>query len=163
MAYQAIVNGARGLSFFGGHLTQVSAPGDAAGGLELDVLGARAPAAARGLTSDSVAPALVAPTRGGGSKRAAKDVELVTREADGFLYVIAVRRGSASRVRLQRTTGQAHGRRGPFEYNDRGVQDGGRRQRRLSRLVPGGATHASTASSCGTGAYPFRVSQRARR
>src|SRR5712691_5393454 len=32
MAYQAIVNGARGLVFFGGHLTQVAAPEDAAAG-----------------------------------------------------------------------------------------------------------------------------------
>ena len=32
MAYQAIVNGARGLSFFGGHLTQVTTPADAKAG-----------------------------------------------------------------------------------------------------------------------------------
>jgi hypothetical protein len=32
MAYQAIVNGARGLVFFGGHLTQVATPADAAAG-----------------------------------------------------------------------------------------------------------------------------------
>ena len=41
MAYQAIVNGARGLVFFGGHLTEVCTPDDA-GGLELDVLAAGA-------------------------------------------------------------------------------------------------------------------------
>ena len=32
MAYQAIVNGARGLVFFGGHLTQVTTPADAKAG-----------------------------------------------------------------------------------------------------------------------------------
>ena len=32
MAYQAIVNGARGLTFFGGHLTQVATPADAKAG-----------------------------------------------------------------------------------------------------------------------------------
>ena len=32
MAYQAIVNGARGLAFFGGHLTQVTTPADAEAG-----------------------------------------------------------------------------------------------------------------------------------
>ena len=32
MAYQAIVNGARGLMFFGGHLTQVMRPADAKAG-----------------------------------------------------------------------------------------------------------------------------------
>ena len=41
MAYQAIVNGARGLVFFGGHLTEVCTPDDA-GRLELDVLAAGA-------------------------------------------------------------------------------------------------------------------------
>ena len=30
MTYQAIANGARGLNYFGGHLTQVASPEDAA-------------------------------------------------------------------------------------------------------------------------------------
>ena len=32
MAYQAIANGARGLVFFGGHLTEVMSPADARAG-----------------------------------------------------------------------------------------------------------------------------------
>jgi len=46
MAYQAIVNGARGLAFFGGHPTR-RRPGQ----LELDILGARASAAVRSCSS----------------------------------------------------------------------------------------------------------------
>ena len=46
MAYQAIVNGARGLVFFGGHLTAGRDTGRRRRRLELDVLGAR-PATAR--------------------------------------------------------------------------------------------------------------------
>ena len=61
MAYQAIVNGARGLVFFGGHLTQVATPADAAARLELDVLGAVLRPLVRELSSPELAPALVAP------------------------------------------------------------------------------------------------------
>ena len=60
MAYQAIVDGARGLVFFGGHLTQVATPADASR-LELDVLGAGAPAARARAQLGGVRPALVAP------------------------------------------------------------------------------------------------------
>ena len=48
MAYQAIVAGARGLVFFGGHMTQVMTPARRRARLELDVLGARAAPARRG-------------------------------------------------------------------------------------------------------------------
>ena len=48
MAYQAIANGARGLVFFGGHLTQVDVARGRGARLELDVLGAGAAAARRG-------------------------------------------------------------------------------------------------------------------
>ena len=52
MAYQAIVCGARGLMFFGGHLTQAVPAGRRRRGLELDVLGAGAAAAAPGALLD---------------------------------------------------------------------------------------------------------------
>ena len=39
MAYDAVIAGARGLFFFGGHLTQVMTPADRDARLELDVLG----------------------------------------------------------------------------------------------------------------------------
>src|SRR5262249_43160691 len=48
------------------------------------------------LTSPSVAPALVAPDARRAVKASTGAVELVTREADGFLYVIAIRRGGGT-------------------------------------------------------------------
>jgi hypothetical protein len=125
MAYQAIVNGARGLNFFGGHMTQVTRPVDAAAGWNwtfwVEVL---RPLVAE-LTSTAVAPALVAANSSAAVKAAAADVELVAREAGGFLYVIAVRRGTAtSRVAFSglpsRSDGQPiGGGQALFEY----VQD----------------------------------------
>jgi hypothetical protein len=96
MAYQAIVNGARGLAFYGGDLTEVMRPADAETGWNWTfwerVLG---PLLAE-LTSTAVAPALVAPDAPKAVRATTKGVELVTRETEEFLYVIAVRRGSGT-------------------------------------------------------------------
>ena len=101
MAYQAIVNGARGLAFFGGHLTQIARPADAQTGWNWTFWERVLRPLFEELTSSSVAPALVAPDSPKAVKASTKDVELVTREAGDFLYVIAVRRGSGtSRVRF---------------------------------------------------------------
>lgn len=96
MAYQAIVNGARGLAFFGGHLTQIARPADAQAGWNWTFWEQVLRPLLGELTSASVAPALVAPNARGRVKASAKDVQLVAREAGGFLYVIAVRTGSAT-------------------------------------------------------------------
>jgi hypothetical protein len=96
MAYQAIVNGARGLAFFGGHLTQIARPTDAQAGWNWTFWEQVLRPLFAELTSTAVAPALIAPDAQTRVKASAKDVELVTREAEGFLYVIAVRRGSAT-------------------------------------------------------------------
>ena len=99
MAYQAIVNGARGLAFFGGHLTQIARPADAEAGWNWTFWERVLRPLLGELTSSSVAPALVARDARSTVKASTKDVELVTREAEGFLYVIAVRRGrGTSRV-----------------------------------------------------------------
>jgi hypothetical protein len=99
MAYQAIVNGARGLAFFGGHITQVARPADAQAGWNWTFWELVLRPLLAELTSASVAPALVAPAGAKAVKAGSKDVELVTREAGGFLYVIAVRRsGGTTRV-----------------------------------------------------------------
>jgi hypothetical protein len=101
MAYQAIVNGARGLAFFGGHITQVARPVDAQAGWNWTFWELVVRPLLAELTSASVAPALVAPDAAKAVKAGRKDVELVTRDAGAFLYVIAVRRGSGtSRVRF---------------------------------------------------------------
>ena len=119
MAYQAIVNGARGLAFFGGHLTQIARPADAKAGWNWTFWERVLRPLLEELTSDSFAPALVAPDARRAVKASAKDVELVTREAGGFLYLIAVRRGSATnRVGFSGLPARLTGGEVLFEYND---------------------------------------------
>jgi len=96
MAYQAIVNGARGLAFFGAHITPVARPADAQAGWNWTFWDRVLRPLFGELTSPSVAPALVAPGAPRAVKAGSKGVEVVTREAGGFLYVIAVRRGSGT-------------------------------------------------------------------
>jgi hypothetical protein len=91
MAYQAIVNGARGLIFFGGDLTAVMRPRDAQLGWNWTFWQLVLRPLLIELGSPSVAPALVAPTVAGVQASAA-DVELTARDDGTFLYVIAVRR-----------------------------------------------------------------------
>jgi hypothetical protein len=99
MAYQAIVNGARGLVFFGGHMTQVMKPADAQAGWNWTFWELVLAPLLRELTSTAVGPALVAPNAKAVVQASAQDIELVARRAAGFLYVIAVRRsGATSRV-----------------------------------------------------------------
>jgi hypothetical protein len=89
MAYQAIVNGARGLIFFGGDLTPVMRPRDAQLGWNWTFWELALRPLLIELGSPSVRPALVAPTVSGVS---AADVELTARDDGTYLYVIAVRR-----------------------------------------------------------------------
>ena len=124
MAYQAIVHGARGLSFFGGHLTQIARPADAELGWNWTFWSQVLQPLLGELTSDSVAPALIAPTAARAVKTRAAGVELVTRQDADFLYVIAVRRGGGtSRVSFTGLPNRRNGR--PltggevlFEYED---------------------------------------------
>ncbi|HKI91696.1 MAG TPA: hypothetical protein VJ986_05305 [Gaiellaceae bacterium] len=96
MAYQAIVAGARGLVFFGGHMTQVATPADAKAGWSWTFWETVLRPLLAELTSSAVAPALVAPQAKARVKANAKDVRLVARREGPFLYVIAVRRGAAT-------------------------------------------------------------------
>jgi hypothetical protein len=96
MAYQAIVHGARGLSFFGGHLTQIARPADAQAGWNWTFWKLVLRPLLTELTSPGVAPALVAPNARTAVKPSTTGVELITREAADFVYVIVVRRGSAT-------------------------------------------------------------------
>ena len=99
MAYQAIVAGARGLMFFGGHLTQVSRPADADAGWNWTFWEQVLRPLLQELSSTAVAPALVAANAKPQVKASAKDVEVLTRRDGRFLYVLAVRRGgTTSRV-----------------------------------------------------------------
>ena len=96
MAYQAIVAGARGLMFFGGHLTQVMRPADARAGWNWTFWETVLRPLLTELTSTAIEPALVARGSTATPKATAADVELLAREDDRFLYVIAVRRGGAT-------------------------------------------------------------------
>ena len=80
MAYQAIVNGARGLVFFGGHLIQIAAPEDAAAGWNWTFWNEVLRPLVAELRSAAVAPALVAPDAKVAVKASTADVELVTRD-----------------------------------------------------------------------------------
>jgi hypothetical protein len=120
MAYQAIVNGARGLNFFGGHITSVMTPDDAADGWNWTFWRRALRPVVSELASRDLRPALVAADAGTPVKTRSADIELVTRRTATHLYVIAVRTGgSVSKVGF---TGVPAGiRRGEvlFEY----VQD----------------------------------------
>jgi hypothetical protein len=101
MAYQAIVNGARGLAFFGGHLTQVCSPEDASHGWNWSFWRQALKPVVSQLGSAHLHHALLAPnapdaitTKVGGSN-ATTDIQLVARRAGHFLYVIAVKTGSS--------------------------------------------------------------------
>jgi hypothetical protein len=98
MAYQAIVNGARGLIFFGGQLTQVMRPRDAQLGWNWTFWDQVLRPLLVELTSPSVLPALTA-APAAAMTASASDVQLATRRAGSTLFVIAVRTGgTTSRV-----------------------------------------------------------------
>jgi hypothetical protein len=95
MAYEAIVNGARGLMFFGGHMTEVCTPEDAEAGWNWKFWREVLRPLVRELSSPELRPALVAPDDATNvrPRTARSDIELVTRRGEGFLYVIVVKRG----------------------------------------------------------------------
>ena len=95
MAYQAIVNGARGLIFFGGQLTQVMRPRDAQLGWNWTFWEQVLRPLLVELTSPSVLPALTAPAAGAVAA-SASDVQVATRQAGSTLFVIAVRTGATT-------------------------------------------------------------------
>jgi len=99
MAYQSIVSGARGLVFFGGHLTQVCTPADARAGWNWTFWERVLRPLLAELTSDDVRPALVAPKAKAVVKAGIAGVEVTTRQEDRTLWVLAVRRdGGTSTV-----------------------------------------------------------------
>jgi hypothetical protein len=96
MAYQVVVNGARGLIFFGGQLTQVMRPRDAQLGWNWTFWEQVLRPLLVELTSPSVLPALTAPIAQGAVTSSAADVEVTARRSGDLLYVIAVRRGGTT-------------------------------------------------------------------
>ncbi|HEV8102994.1 MAG TPA: hypothetical protein VGP69_04570, partial [Gaiellaceae bacterium] len=120
MGYQAIVNGARGLVFFGGHLTEVLSPADARAGWNWSYWERALRPLVQELSSDSLAPALTAPAATTKVTASSGDIELAVRRTDAFLFVIAVRRGGGTtRVTLRGLPASLRGGQVLFEY----VQD----------------------------------------
>jgi hypothetical protein len=119
MAYQAIVAGAQGLVFFGGDLTQVMSPTDAASGWNWTFWHTVLQPVVQELHSTAVGPALVAPSAGVTIKADAPDVSFVGRQADGFLYLIAVRRSATANgpVRFSGLPGGVNFGAALFEYD----------------------------------------------
>jgi hypothetical protein len=110
MAWQAILNGARGLVFFGGHLTQVTTPEDAAAGWNWTFYGRVLKPLLTELRSEAVAPVLLAPAAGAMVKASVAGVEVAARRAGTTLWVIAVRRGGAtSKVTFSGLPSRANG------------------------------------------------------
>jgi hypothetical protein len=98
MAYQAITNGARGLAFFGGHVTAVQSPRDAQEGWNWTFWHESLERLVRELASTALAPALTAPASRAKvhTQPPSKDIEIATRQTAQFLYVFVVRRGGAT-------------------------------------------------------------------
>ena len=101
MAYQAIVNGARGLAFFGGDYTQVMRPRDALTGWNWTMWELVVRPLLVELNSATVQPALVAPNVTHPVTTTANDVELTTRRSGNYLHVIAVRRSPTTTSKVQ--------------------------------------------------------------
>jgi hypothetical protein len=100
MAYQAIVNGARGLFFFGGHLTEVMTPEDAGAGWNWTFWRRVLRPLVSELGSRQLQPALLAPNARTAVTTRPRNpaIELVTRRTPRALYVIAVRTGGAPSI-----------------------------------------------------------------
>jgi len=120
MAYQAIANGARGLVFFGGHLTEVMSPADARAGWNWSYWEEALRPLVQEFASDSLAPALTAPATKATVVASSADLEIAFRKTGSFLFVIALRRkGATSRVTLSGLPSSIRGGQVLFEY----VQD----------------------------------------
>ena len=101
MAYDAIVAGARGLFFFGGHLQAAMSPADRRRGWNWTYWEHIQRPLLVELTDAAHTAALVAPVAARTVRANAADVVVSAREAGGFLYVIAVRRSPTATGRVR--------------------------------------------------------------
>jgi hypothetical protein len=101
MAYDAIVAGARGLFFFGGHLTQAMSPADRELGWNWAYWKRVQRPLLKELSDPQHTAALTAPLSAHTVKASAADLAVSTREGGGFLYVIAVRRSPTAKGTVQ--------------------------------------------------------------
>jgi hypothetical protein len=103
MAYDAIVAGARGLFFFGGHLTQVLTPADRERGWNWTYWRRVQRPLLVELTDAAHTAALVAPLAPLRVRASAPDVALSVRRAGGLVYLVAVRRSPGARGKVRFT------------------------------------------------------------
>jgi hypothetical protein len=117
MAYDAIVHGARGLFFFGGHLTEISPPADAAAGWNWTFWQQVLRPVVQELSSPELAPALTAPDSKLPVRTTTAGMAFAVREAGNVVYVLAVRRsGTVGRVRFTGLPANIRAGRVLFEY-----------------------------------------------
>ena len=112
MAYDAIVAGARGLFFFGGQLPQAMNAQDRERGWNWTYWKRVQRTLLVELSDSTHTHALTAPLASHAVEASARDIALSTREADGFIYVIAVRRSSSGAETIRFTglpAGVRHG------------------------------------------------------
>jgi hypothetical protein len=96
MAYDAIIAGARGLFFFGGHIKQVLNAADRQRGWNWTYWDQVQRPLLLELTDAAHTPALLAPIASHPIAANAGDVAVSAREAGGFLYLIAARRSATA-------------------------------------------------------------------
>jgi len=96
MAYDAIIAGARGLFFFGGQIKAVMNAADRQRGWNWTYWENVQRPLLMELTDAAHAPALTAPVAGLRITANAADIALSTREAGGFLYLLAVRKSATA-------------------------------------------------------------------
>jgi hypothetical protein len=101
MAYDAIVAGARGLFFFGGHLKQAMNAADRAKGWNWSYWSNVQHPLLQELSDPDHTRALTARVIQPGVKANAADIALSTRSTDGFLYLIAIRKSSTTTARVR--------------------------------------------------------------
>jgi hypothetical protein len=100
MAYDAIVTGARGLFFFGGHLRQVMTPQDRVRGFNWTYWRKVQKPLTQELAGPQHVAALLAPDAPFTVTASARDVVLSARQTADSVYVIAVRRSPTAQSRV---------------------------------------------------------------
>jgi hypothetical protein len=101
MAYDAIIAGARGLFFFGGHIKPVMNPADLQRGWNWTYWERVQRPVITELTDQAHSAALTAPASAHAIRANAPDIRLSAREEGGFLYLIAVRRSPTVTARVR--------------------------------------------------------------
>jgi hypothetical protein len=103
MAYDAVVAGARGLFWFGGHLEQVMSAADRRLGWNWSYWGRVLRPLLLELTDDAHMQALTAPLASAVIHASEPDIGVSARESNGALFLIAVRRSATASSRIRFT------------------------------------------------------------